>query len=315
MIKTLEILDGYPLDITSIYGKEAVFPRKIEFKPGLNVIFGPNGCGKTSIMKAIGAAGLTKGGWSNLNFDTNVFPVGGLFDFAKHSAKDFKIADVIRKIAGFGVTAKLDGPVYYHSDFDTSSYLGYHTRGTGLGGGTLSPEAATIMRMDNSIKSSGEKQMYKDGSVLSALAEGSIKFDQDSVEGEASLARKQFADCHNEILAMSCLYDYAKKTILKGGTPTILLDEPENHLSLEYTVGLFENLLPAIVNRGYQVIVATHFILTPFVAKGANFICIDRNLDRYSEYVRGLVTGMKKTTVDKVNETVRKNKGRRKQHD
>jgi predicted ATPase len=60
MISTLQFHTGYPTRLRGI-GK-----RKINFNGRINVLFGPNGSGKTTILKTLAAtAGCGAGGWSD----------------------------------------------------------------------------------------------------------------------------------------------------------------------------------------------------------------------------------------------------------
>ncbi len=68
MINHVAVTDGFAADLPSMKGVT------FSFAPGLNILFGPNGCGKTSLLKII--AGYTccqDGGWSKrfdwLNMD------------------------------------------------------------------------------------------------------------------------------------------------------------------------------------------------------------------------------------------------------
>jgi len=59
MIQTLRFNSGYPTRL------EGIGKRKIIFNPWTNVLFGPNGSGKTTILSALaGASGCGHGGWS-----------------------------------------------------------------------------------------------------------------------------------------------------------------------------------------------------------------------------------------------------------
>ena len=49
-------------------GKKHVFDKPVQFTPGYNILFGPNGCGKSTIIKTIAVHGLTLSAWSNLDF-------------------------------------------------------------------------------------------------------------------------------------------------------------------------------------------------------------------------------------------------------
>lgn len=56
MIRSLEILDSKNTFLKWLGNVEALStPRKFEFKPGLNVIWGRNGAGKSTIIRRIKA--------------------------------------------------------------------------------------------------------------------------------------------------------------------------------------------------------------------------------------------------------------------
>ncbi|TVQ22290.1 MAG: AAA family ATPase [Spirochaetaceae bacterium] len=59
MIASVKFTSGYPVRLRGIG------TRRIEFNPRLNVLFGPNGSGKTTILTALArAVGCGAGGWS-----------------------------------------------------------------------------------------------------------------------------------------------------------------------------------------------------------------------------------------------------------
>jgi predicted AAA+ superfamily ATPase len=57
MITKAEVLSGFA-------AKLPAFGKSYEFGPGLNVLFGPNGCGKTTMVGILGAYSGTQAGWS-----------------------------------------------------------------------------------------------------------------------------------------------------------------------------------------------------------------------------------------------------------
>jgi len=73
MIKTLEINykaknsvnDYYYLSEDENEKKRKLLPKKIEFTPGLNLVIGENGCGKTTLVDIITRLTLARGGLNN----------------------------------------------------------------------------------------------------------------------------------------------------------------------------------------------------------------------------------------------------------
>lgn len=309
MFKSIEILDGYPLEIKSIYNeKESVFPKKLEFKPGLNILFGPNGCGKTSIIRALGATGMTVKGWSNINFSPDKFPGGGLFANAD-SLKKATVDAFIKNSLGYGAKAELDGPVYYVSDYSIRDYLcGRSLMGTGVGEGNLQPEQELLEHIDRNTKSAGQHMMDQQGIVIGLLINKRWAFSRKPVDQMYEKCKLIYRDSEFSTGVLERMYKYAQDTFLKGGAPTLLLDEPELHFSFESMLGLCQNLLPQLLKQGYQVIMASHFDMIPFIFKDANIIGIDRDVEKFADYIREIVTGCKVVPEKKVKETLQKRK-------
>ena len=73
MIKTIEINykakngvnDYYYLREDENVNKRELLPKKIEFTPGLNLVIGGNGCGKTTLVDIITKLTLARGGLNN----------------------------------------------------------------------------------------------------------------------------------------------------------------------------------------------------------------------------------------------------------
>ena len=279
MVDNIKITSGYPLGIVSIKDdKTKVFPKKVEFRPGMNILFGPNGCGKSTIIKTIAANAMTVRGWSSMNFG----PLKMGLDKSDANVKKF-----IEKELGFKSNMKFDGPVYYHNDFDMSKYAGWKTDGSGIGQGLANAESYMVERMDNRMRSSGEAEMAIQGSTLVNLLNGSWAFDRERELNEVESRRSAWGEL------LDVQLEYANQTWLRGGAPTLLLDEPELHLSFETMEGLFTRILPKFIEKGYQVIIATHYPLAPFQFPDANIIGIDRDVKHYTDYIRKVVLNSK----------------------
>lgn len=62
MIESLKITNGFAKKLNAFKNRKIM-----KFEPGLNVLFGPNGCGKTTAIKVISAyTGIVKEGWSRV---------------------------------------------------------------------------------------------------------------------------------------------------------------------------------------------------------------------------------------------------------
>lgn len=275
MIKSVTITSGYPMDITSIDEKtKTLANRLIKFTPGLNVLFGPNMCGKSTILKTIRVHGLTNAAWSNVDYMG--YEVGETY----HQKT---MIGFFNKQLGFKAKVNIDGPVYAINDENAFNQKDGVAKGKGFGHGVINFKMGALLKMNSSKQSSGEIEMNKQYFVLHGLFSGSLKFDL-----------KKFMDVYNRrkasgMLYIETLYKYAERTILKGGKPTIVLDEPEKHLSFENALGLFTGLLPQLSDAGYQIILASHFMLLPFM-KDYNIIWLDRNKDTYINTIKKYVT-------------------------
>lgn len=286
MIHSVKFTDGFPLDIKSMYDEnKTVLDQTFEFKPGLNVIFGPNGCGKSTLINAITTHGLTVNGWSNINIGPFQMERG----FNPNGDDDYSIRNYFERRMKCIAEVDIDGPVYFVNPGVTENEHDGYRDGQNLGDNTLSVAAELVLRMEKSTRSTGEFCMSHQGQILTNLMDGTWSFNPDSIrnmyEYRKDMANSNWAACAKVV------YDYASTTVLKGGAPTIVLDEPEEHLSFEIAVGLFQNIIPTLIKRGYQVIVATHFILAPFMVKDTNVISIDRNLDKMKDYLLGVIGG------------------------
>ena len=256
--------------------------KKFEFTPGLNILFGPNGCGKSTILKAIATHGLTKKGWSNI--DISPLKVG-LFE----DAEEMNMEKHFEREMNCKAIVDIDGPVYYvNPEVSEYEHDGYRD-GYNLGSDTLSAMTELALKYNASEQSTGEACMSAQGRILSNLADGTFVFSKtvidEMLENRKEHSNKSWYD------AAKVAYDYAETTVLKGGCPTVILDEPENHFSMEITVGLFQNIIPKLIARGYQVIMATHFVLAPFMVKDTNVIAMDRDVDMLKQYMRNLLAG------------------------
>jgi hypothetical protein len=235
MISKLLVRTGFPL-------KLELFNKEIEFTPGLNILFGPNGCGKTTALNIVGAySGVREKGWSQppepqiSGKEEEGFPQR----FSKQCVGTVK-ADV-----------EWDGTPSY---FSTST------------GEVVVPHAFDDDDMAGQLQvmfakpSSGQLRLHNIAKLMDAMTKKPVPdltvADTVGVNGVWAKARQDFAD-------------YVK-TLPRNGPITLLLDEPDRSLSIPVQCDLWTVAVPQWATRA-QVIVAAH---SPFclAAPGANII-------------------------------------------
>lgn len=228
--------------------------KTLAFKPGLNVLFGPNGCGKSTVLNILGQTmAATQGGISavteNLVHDT-VDMLGALSVRGKPRKKE--MADKI------GVPVAHDGqPVLYCDPRQT----------VGITGGAFDDdffERGLDEAVNRSRASHGERAYSRASLALSVLS-GKTAFPKDVVH---KISKKTVNDMWGQ--ALDVVYDRMQGSIEKG-QPTVLLDEPESNYSLLWQAGLWKLLAQPSVAERFQVIVASH---SPFALNipGAHYI-------------------------------------------
>lgn len=282
MIKSIKFTSGYPVDLINEYTNKPTFKNKvIEFSEGINVLFAPNGYGKSTILNAISIYGLTKGGWSNLTFkmlDFNSF-------LLEENVKDKYNIDCL-SLAEHKFSAKvdIDGPVYNLVGIKEEHFSEF---ASGLGEGMLSSTQALLQKMYRSQRSSGFINMYEQGTNLINLMENyeEYKFNPDAIINAYEKDKDSLNEYRKEMI--TSLYEYAKKTVLKGGKPTLVMDEPELHLDLDHTLGLYTNIIPKLAEH-FQIIISSHFCLLPFF-KEYHFLPLGYDTPKVKDYIKNLI--------------------------
>lgn len=242
MISRMKIIDGFPL-------KFEFFKKETKFKPGLNILFGPNGCGKTTALRIIGTySGIQDKGWS-------VAPN------PHHDKKDVEYPKCFanRCIGKVDAEVDWDGRPSYFSTSTGEVVVPSHFEDGNI---------AEQMQIIRDRPSSGQLRLYYIDKMIGSLTPKTVPdltiADIKGVNNVWQETRQKFAD-------------YVK-TLPRNGPITLLLDEPDKCLSIPVQYDLWATAIPQwAVN--VQVIVATH---SPFclMAPGANIIeCVSGYLN------------------------------------
>lgn len=207
---------------------------ELEFKPGLNVLYGHNGSGKSTLLSSIahtlccheiGRQVVTKNGilsWSDFTFEAGW-------------------------VSRFGVYPEHDGsPVMYYDP----------SREVGVRHGRIQDDFSREGVLDALFRgSAGETNWMRIHEVMGVLM------------GDHSCPPIDWRIPKDLRPNLETFLQGDGKPVC----PTILLDEPSSNMDIPTEMGFYELLYQAATKRGIQVIVATH---SPFALnfKGANYI-------------------------------------------
>ena len=229
MIYKLDILDPAKTPVAWLSRVEALAkPRSFEFKPGLNILWGRNGSGKTSLTKVLARLfHCEQGNQPIVTRDSLNELVGG-----SH------MVDVDLKA---GLKIRHDGQGVRH--FDPSHAVGL------MGGMAAFDWDFGTEGITNAMfkGSAGQTTMFRFDRLINEIVAGVVP----EVEWKFQRVERDSPWSPRIKLAASFLKGNASK-----GQPTILLDEPERSYDLNAQVGVWR-LLRAYADE-VQFIVASH---------------------------------------------------------
>lgn len=225
---------------------------RLEFKPGLNILWGPNGCGKSTVLTLLARMLHCEQGNRTVVTQTSVQAV---FTVPYKNYPN-----------GFRSEEFPDGVVPVHDGQATLHFDPGHA--VGLIGGSFDWDFGTE-GIHNAISrgSAGETSMRRMNDVLTHVVKPEtfprVEWKEQKPEGEPGPKEHSWT---KKLRQVATFLDGT----LERGQPTVLLDEPDRSLSIKLQAGLWHNLAARYAGN-VQVIAASH---SPFALRlpGAHYI-------------------------------------------
>lgn len=240
-------LSGLKKSAQFSYAQEVPFfkgRRRLDFKPGLNVLVGPNGCGKSTVLKILAESMCALQGG-----------VSAVTETAVHQGIDMGRGSTGMRDK-LGLKVAHDGqPVMFCDPRQT----------VGLLAGAFDDDffdqgvAETLAR-----GSHGQTALRRMGGAL-AIVHGKAVF-------PASVRRTMSASNVNSMWQEAlALLDKRLVPTVPRGQASLLLDEPEANYSVQWQARLWEMLAQPVVAKRFQIIVASHSVFAMGIPH-ANYI-------------------------------------------
>ena len=263
--------------------------RKFEFSPDkINVLFGPNGSGKTTILKTIANYCLC-GNQDNLDGYTNVMRVPPLdygFSWDKDDDKytQEKLIGVLNNKSNLAKVG-WDGSVVYYENF-----AGRRTHGCigDLVGSLFDQREEFLYLAERGKMSEGQNSIY----LLSQLIKICENIPtREQLEKDVEGYKKNDA----WYLVAKNNFEYIKSFGEGNGRMTLLLDEVDKSMDICNVLLLYKDWLPKLQEKyNIQIIIVSHspLMLSNIVQDNDkyNFISLDK---RYTREMKELYKGIK----------------------
>lgn len=260
----------YVLDCSNnLIGKKFSFDNK-----KINILFGPNGCGKSTILKTIAGKALITDGYSRF-FEPLDFPGWD------NDGQRYAVETQISKLSMNTAKVEWSGNPIYCNNFSYTLKIGGMMLG-GLQGtilGDMSEEMFYRMNIDNK-SSDGQKAAFIFNRIFKiALGKKSLKDIISPYANKFLNANEAWSKCgRNQLEYFKQFEDFEKEC-----PSTIVLDEVDKSLDILTVSKLYREVFPMIVEKtGCQIITVSHnpLVLSDKITGDTNdynLISLDKN--------------------------------------
>jgi predicted ATPase len=258
--------------------------KEFSFKDGkINVLFGPNASGKTTVLRTIAGECLTEDGFTSLRKPIE-------FGFLAEKYDISKIVGDLKKNTAF---VQWDGAPLYYDNFGWRKEQSYGMFG-GLVGSAIGSLGEEIeYHLVSHKTSAGQNAVYILNKIL-RIASQKISLKEICERQYES----NFANCNStwkkcgeaQLECLSKLPRYEDETY-----PTLMFDEIDKSLDIETVWTMYSEFFPALAKKyGCQIILVSHnplILSEPIMENDVyNIISLD---EAYTNDVKGLLKGVR----------------------
>ena len=258
--------------------------KEFSFEDGkINVLFGPNASGKTTVLRAIAGECITEDGFTTLRE-----PIEFGFLDEKHD-----LGEIVGKLKKNTSYVQWDGAPLYYDNFGWRKEQSYGMFG-GLVGSALGSLGEEIeYHLASRRTSAGQNAVYILNKILRIASKKVSLKELCERQHKAKFANGNsvWKNCGEEQLKyLSKLPRYEEETY-----PTLMFDEIDKSLDIETVWTMYSEFFPALVKKyGCQIILVSHnplILSEPIMENDVyNIISLD---ETYTNDVRGILKGVR----------------------
>lgn len=226
--------------------------RKFEFASDkINVIFGPNACGKTTIIKALAGNAMITDGFTQL---AEPIDLGGFSNFLQTTKERFNEETVQKYIDSCKLNScniDWDGVPIYFQNFENRTSRSFGD----MVGSILSDLSDEVNYIFHSKEiSRGQNSIFIINRVID-IAKNPVTYDKLLESYKKKRCNDTWRNSYDAQIAHFMKYENANS----GNPNTFLFDEVDKSLDINNTYLLYVNILPEIVKKyKNQIILVSH---------------------------------------------------------
>lgn len=258
--------------------------RTFYFEPNkINLIFGPNASGKTTILKALGGIAGTTDGYAQLYAPLDVSDL-----CEKATIESFKRKKIQRMMCNSAIVDWDGTPIYYDNFANRKSYGSLGDLAGSVLGDDIVTEIQYIMSKDKI--SQGQNSIYLMSRLIN-IARQHLSYKDifsEYVNDDGTYKPMKVNEYWQEAYKAQLDYYMSFENSLKNLPGTFLFDELDKSLDIINTCYLYDTVLPNLVEKtGVQIIIISHspIVLSKNIYKNEMYNIISINEDYTKECI------------------------------